>query len=381
MGNRCPGRCSQYVVGCHQPRSGVRCSSRCRHGALFIARLLVINGVADENTGMAYFIRTIPYNFYAWFAVILSLFVVLGWVPPLGGLKKAEQRVAQGGAVAPEGSEKIDIHADGEKLAAPPQPTDGSISFCPWSCSSHPTLLTDLDMQMGVIITLAFMFILYISQGIMTAEEFADHSVGGLRNMVMPLLLMVLAFLFSYAADRIQFTKQVIDSVLPFMSPQTMPVLVFLVLTATEFITGTNWGMYIIALPIVIPLSQVLGAHTLLSICAVLSAGVFGSHICFYSDATILSSAASGCSNFAHATSQLPYGSIAVLFSRSRFFGGGNYDWVGFGSIRRYPSSSENSSGVGMESMAPSRITVTDDAADARLRASSMGNPVAMDAI
>ena len=99
------------------------------------------------------------------------------------------------------------------------------------------------------------------------------------------------------------------------MTPKTLPVLVFLVLASTEFITGTNWGMYIIALPIVIPLSQTLNANTLLSVSAVISAGVFGSHICFYSDATILSSAASGCSNFEHATSQLPYGPIAIGLS------------------------------------------------------------------
>ena len=82
---------------------------------------------------------------------------------------------------------------------------------------------------------------------------------------------------------------------------------------------GTNWGMYIIALPIVVPLAQEVGANTVLSVAAVLAAGVFGSHICFYSDATVLSSAASGCENFEHATSQLPYGPVAVVLSAIAF--------------------------------------------------------------
>ena len=107
--------------------------------------------------------------------------------------------------------------------------------------------------------------------------------------------------------------------------PQLMPVIIFLVLGLTEFITGTNWGLYIIALPIVIPLSIAIDANTLLCISAVLSAGVFGSHICFYSDATIISSSACGCDNFEHGLSQMPYGFIGailsiILFSVAGFF-------------------------------------------------------------
>ena len=142
----------------------------------------------------------------------------------------------------------------------------------------------------------------------------------------MPLLLMVLAFLFSDASSSIQFTETVINGVLPTMEkiPQLMPLLIFIILGATEFITGTNWGLYIIALPIVIPLSQAVGGNTVLTISAVLSAGVFGSHICFYSDATIISSAACGCDNFEHGMSQMPYGLIGagvsmVLFTVAGF--------------------------------------------------------------
>jgi Na+/H+ antiporter NhaC len=138
--------------------------------------------------------------------------------------------------------------------------------------------------------------------------------------------MMVLAFLFSYASKRIEFTQTIIDSVFPVMKniPELMPLFIFLILGATEFITGTNWGLYIIALPIVIPLSAAIGANTLLCISAVLSAGVFGSHICFYSDATIISSSACGCDNFEHGLSQMPYGLIgagisAILFTIAGF--------------------------------------------------------------
>ncbi len=284
---------------------------------VFIAKLLEMNGLAAESEGMAYFVKTIPFNFYAWFALLLPLLVALGWFPLLGGMKRAERRVAEGGPLAPAGSEKIDIVSTSSS-ASGARPRMWNF-ILPMLVLVGVTLATDLDMQLGVLITLAFMFFLYIGQGIMTAEEFADYVVEGLKNMVMPLLLMVLAFLFSYGADKIRFTQSVIDAASPLMSPAWLPLIVYLILTATEFIMGTNWGMYIIALPIVVPLAQAIGANMILSVAAVLSAGVFGSHICFYSDATVLSSAASGCNNFDHATSQLPYGPVAVGLSAVAF--------------------------------------------------------------
>ncbi|MBR2615942.1 MAG: hypothetical protein IKC69_04625, partial [Clostridia bacterium] len=42
----------------------------------------------------------------------------------------------------------------------------------------------------------------------------------------------------------------------------------------------------VIALPIIIPLAMNIGVSMPLVVGACISAGVFGSHICFYSDAT-----------------------------------------------------------------------------------------------
>ena len=149
----------------------------------------------------------------------------------------------------------------------------------------------------------------------MTAEEFSDIALEGLKNMIMPLLLMVLAFLFADVNEQIHFTYYVITSATKIMTPELMPLIVFIALAITEFITGTNWGMYIIALPIVIPLAQNIGCDVTLAVSAVLSAGVFGSHICFYSDATVITSSATGCNNFDHALTQAPYGLICAVAS------------------------------------------------------------------
>ena len=286
--------------------------------AVFASRLFVANGLTTEENSLLYFIKTIPFNFYAWAALIIVFLFILRVIPPIGRMKKADNRVKNGGPVAPPGSEKIDIRGNSNETY-----TDGKmIDFLlPIACLVLATIFSGIDMQKGVIITLGFMFVLYVSRGLMTAQEFADYCIEGLKNMLLPLILMVLAFLFSYASSRIQFTQTIIQGVLPVMEkiPQLMPLLIFIILGITEFITGTNWGLYIIALPIVIPLAQAVGVNPVLAVSAVLSAGVFGSHICFYSDATIISSSACGCDNFEHGISQMPYGFIGAGISMILF--------------------------------------------------------------
>jgi len=282
--------------------------------AVFAGRLLEVNGWAPEGDGLLYFIKTIPFNFYGWIALIIVPLIILGVIPTFGPMKKAEQRVKNGGPLAPPGSEKIDIRAGLAEVVLPENPKIMNF-LLPILVLVGATIYFDVDMQMGVLITMAFMFIFYLAQNIMTAEEFTDVSLQGLKNMILPLMLMVLAFLFAEVNDQIGFTYYVISSVSQYMTPALMPLTIFLVLAVTEFITGTNWGMYVIAFPIVIPLAMEMGVSMPLAVGAVLSAGVFGSHVCFYSDATVLTSAATGCNNFDHALSQAPFGILAAAIS------------------------------------------------------------------
>ncbi len=290
--------------------------------AVFASRLFEANGWAPAGEGMLYFVKTIPYNFYGWIAALIVPLVILGLVPPLGNMKKAEQRVKDGGPLAPPDSEKIDIRGGNNAVEHPNKPKTRNF-FVPIIVLVVSTLVFDVDMQMGVLFTLAFMFVFYLVQNIMTADEFTDIAIKGFQNMLLPLMLMVLAFVFAAMNERIGFTSYIIESVLPIMTPELMPFFIFIILSATEFITGTNWGMYIIALPITIPLAMGLDANVTLVVASVLSAGVFGSHICFYSDATVLSSAASGCNNFDHAATQAPYGILAAIISALLFLAAG----------------------------------------------------------
>ena len=45
---------------------------------------------------------------------------------------------------------------------------------------------------------------------------------------------------------------------------------------------------------------------------ATLSASTFGSHACFYTDATVITAQASGCTPIQHALTQIPYALIGA---------------------------------------------------------------------
>lgn len=278
--------------------------------AVFIASLLEQNNLAPEGQGIVWFIKSIPFNFYGWFAALIVPLVILGVIPIFGPMKNAEKRARETGILAPPGSEKIDIRA-GAKMEVPKNPKVMNF-FLPILVLVVSTIYFDVDMQMGVISTIVFTFLLYIPQGLLHPEEFADTVIKGLKNMLMPLVMVVLAYSFAAACEEIGFITYVIDLGKKFMTPQLLPLVVFLIFGITEFIMGISWGMYVIALPIVIPLAIAIGSNPIMAVGAVCSAGVWGSHICFYSDATILSSAASGCDNFRHAITQMPFGLLGA---------------------------------------------------------------------
>ncbi len=296
---------------------------------IFCGKLMETNGWAPEGQGIAYFIKTIPFNFYAWVGIIIVPFFILNIIKPFGPMKKAYRRVQEGGPVAPPGSEKVDVRG-GKEIEKPENPRIMNF-FIPIISmiviSIIPAIITgdlgSFDMALGVYGTLAVCFVLYLAQGVMTASEYWTCFTSGIKNMLNSLLLMVLAFLFAKVNAAIGFTYYVIQIAESFMTPHFLPLVVFVALSLTELVTGTNWGMYVIALPIVIPLAKNMGVNVALAVSAVISAGVFGSHICFYSDATVITSAATGCDNFAHAKSQIPYGLLAAAITMLMYLAAG----------------------------------------------------------
>lgn len=280
--------------------------------AAFLASNLESNEFVAQGEGLAFFTTTIPYNIYAWAAMILVPLVCIGVIKPIGRMKKAEDRVAAGGELCPPGSEKIDIRGGKNEIELRKEPR--MINFIgPIAVMIIVTVIYDIELMYGVIAAVAYQFVTYLPQKVMSAEEFFDELIEGLKNMLLPILFMFLMYNFGIVLEGIHFTAYVIEAVANIATPASLPIMIFVALAITEFISGSNWGMYIIATPIVYPVAIQVGCDPSLAIGAMISAGVFGSHICFYSDATLLTSAACGCNNYDHAMSQLPYGIIAAI--------------------------------------------------------------------
>jgi tetracycline resistance efflux pump len=137
--------------------------------------------------------------------------------------------------------------------------------------------------------------------------------------MVYPLGIVVVSFGLRNVNEDLGLTQYVIESVRPIMSGALLPAVAFVTLSAIAFATGSFWGVYAVSLPIIVPLAQSMGVSMPLALGAVVSAGAFGSHACFYGDATVLSASASGCNILAHAVTQLPYALLAAAASTIGF--------------------------------------------------------------
>ncbi|GGK56672.1 Na+/H+ antiporter NhaC family protein [Amphritea balenae] len=285
--------------------------------AIFFSGLLEDNGVAEQGQGLTVYIQAIPYMFYAWVAAIIVPLVAMGKFPLLGAMKTAELR-AKGGQVIPDGADGIEL-IGGESLSSARTQPHLLNFFIPIASLIFFTWYFDVDILMGVLVSLAITIVLYAGQRLLSFDETFDTMMDGFKSMLIPLGTVVASFMLKEVNDSLGLTLYVIDSVKPMMTPELLPMMVFLVMALIAFATGTFWGMLAVALPIVVPLAVAMDANIPLILGALMSAAAFGSHACFYGDSTVLSAQGSGCTAMQHALTQMPYALIAAAVSSVLF--------------------------------------------------------------
>ena len=283
--------------------------------AIYVAGLLETSGAAAPGTGMAAYVGLVPWIFYGWFAVAIVPLFVCGWIPAWGAMRAADARVAAGGDVAPPDSPSEPETADGP-LA---NETLGDF-LLPVAALVGGTVLSGGDALQGAIWGL---LAIVVQQGLvrrrMSAHAVAETACRGIGGMVPALATIVLAFMLQAINSRLGLTEFVIEAVTPRLPPALLPAAAFIVVSAVTFASGSFWGTYAIALPILVPLSLDAGMAPGLTVAAAISAGGFGSHACFFGDSTVLASQASGCNNLAHARSQLPYALLGAGLSTAAY--------------------------------------------------------------
>ena len=133
--------------------------------------------------------------------------------------------------------------------------------------------------------------------------------------MVYALAILMMSYVLKDVNDKMGLTQYVLNAVSPYVSKELLPVIVFASLSLISVTTGSSWGLYAVAIPIVVPLAQHLGSNVLVNCGAVVSAGVFGANACLYSDATVLTSQSTENSNLDNGIAQLPYAFFAFGLS------------------------------------------------------------------
>ena len=164
--------------------------------------------------------------------------------------------------------------------------------------------------------------ILSIGQRLLTIDETFEAWYGGVKFMMMGLLVLVLAWALADISKELH-TADYIVSILGDKIPiQILPLVVFIIAAITAFGSGSSWGVMAILMPLVIPLCWAVmdnyggpspeNIHILYStIACVLTGAVWADHCSPISDTTILTSMASGCDLMDHVKTQMPYALIA----------------------------------------------------------------------
>ncbi|HJO38003.1 MAG: Na+/H+ antiporter NhaC family protein [Vicinamibacterales bacterium] len=300
-------------------------------------------GNLGDSGPLAVFVAAVPLNFYSIAAVVLVFIVsATGW--HIGPMKEAERRAAEEGKVLRDGARPV---VDDEVIMTPRKPEArprldnmmvplvamvlmvfAGIAITGRAGVSaagleNPGLMDYLNQASGstsvlwaVLLALALMAVMSLSQGIFTVQEYVDLSFKGAGGMLPLAALLVLALALGATCSALGTGPWVAQQVQPFLTPALVAPLVFLVTGFIAFATGSSWGTFAIMMPLAVPLAATFNAEAVvvsvpLVVSAVLGGGVFGDHCSPISDTSVVSSMAAASDHIDHVRTQLPYALVA----------------------------------------------------------------------
>jgi tetracycline resistance efflux pump len=258
-------------------------------------------GVEVGGSSFTAYVYTIPFMFYAWAAVLIVPLIALKIVPLWGPMKKAQLRANEGSVFPTQTDSKVE-EMEGYTTI---KKTSMWNFIIPMIALIAVTIFMN-DILIGMAVGFVVCLVLYIPQKIMTLSEFADHSVEGFKSMVLVTSIVLSAFLLQKANSELGLTEYIISIAEPVLNESLLPVVAFIICSIIAVSTGSFWGTMTIAAPILIPLAMSLGADPIIVGGAIVSAGAFGSHACFFGDAVTLASAVTGIKNIDYAKTALP---------------------------------------------------------------------------
>lgn len=330
---------------------------------------------------MALFIKTIPCNYYAIFAILMVLGLILtrrDFGPMLNSERQAidenklynenygfisgetyEQRQGYTAAAASDRVSPIDMLFPMlvliiTALAAFPVTTwwaaataeDAAMGF--WDTAKSMSLsqaFVDADASVALMLCIVFTLMITIPylllRRLFTLQTGSEAFISGIKSMVPALVILAMAWTIgavikSSPADGGMGLPRFIAHLVQQsgMTGAFLPFGLFLISALIACSTGTSWGTMAIMIPIGLPTaiavaetaaggSGLILTEVVMACGAVMGGAVMGDHISPISDTTILSSIGGGCPLLEHVTTQAPYAVFVAVCAALGYLVGG----------------------------------------------------------
>ena len=296
--------------------------------AAYLSGLAVgVGCIVTQEDASALFLRAVPFNFYALFAVAFVGLIASGIVKDFGPMKKAEKRAIETGKVLADGAQPL----TGKELTnMEPYPGFKPRVFLNFllpvfviivvAMSTYAAFKSAKTMEAFTLVVI-LMSISMMIQGI-PFKEVMDTLTNGIKGALPAVILLALAYSVNGLSKTMGTANFIISATQGLLTPHLLPAVIFIVSAVMAFATGSSWGTFAICMPIALPMAfNMTGGQVSTIVVAVFAAvaggGVFGDHCSPLSDTTILSSMGSASDHLDHVRTQLPYalvcGSIALI--------------------------------------------------------------------
>ncbi|MCH8840094.1 MAG: sodium:proton antiporter [Planctomycetes bacterium] len=298
----------------------------------YVQAFLGVAGVtylATEDDRVAFFFRSVPLSFYAWFSVFFTLLVALEKHPLLPKkLRVARERARKTGELnAPDAEPLAGVEL--EKEPVPPGYTPHVLDFV------LPLVLL-LVVAIGTYVWLgspkvlwAFGAALALSAGMawlkgMAFKTIVESILEGQKSVILGSVILLLAITIGGLSQEVGGGRYLVELLGGLEWYWLLPAMAFLISIVIAFSTGSSFATFAVTLPLVMPLAHAVATsqglanpELFVSICfaASLNGGVFGDQCSPISDTTILSSICTGADLMDHVTTQIPVAGQAALLA------------------------------------------------------------------
>ena len=294
-----------------------------------------VSGFVKGQDGLAIFVRTIPYNFYAILTIVMMVGMVL--MKTEFGAMRTHEINALNGDLYTTSARPYENATDDET----PNPRGRVIDLvipivvlvicCVismiytggfFSGTDFVTAFSQSDastgLAMGSAFGLVFAIIFYMIRRVVNFRDCMGCIPEGFKAMVPAIMILTFAWTLKAMTDSLGaavFVEEAMRSVAGGIEV-ILPAIIFLVGCGLAFATGTSWGTFGILIPIVVAVFEKSSPEMMIiSMSACMAGAVCGDHCSPISDTTIMASAGAQCDHVTHVSTQLPYAILAAAVS------------------------------------------------------------------